>query len=239
MNVISSLIDFVLHMEKYLPLMMQQFGVVTYIILFLVIFVETGLVVTPFLPGDSLLFAAGAIAALPGCNPSLTAGCDPNAFKLNVIVLYIVVAAAAVLGDTVNYWIGHYIGPRAFSGKIRFLKKDYLDRTQAFYDKHGGKTILLARFVPIVRTFAPFVAGVGKMRYGYFISYNIFGGILWTALFVFTGFFFGNLEFIQKNFSLVVIAIVFISVLPMLYEYVKAKRTPKPAPIPERPPAAE
>jgi len=237
MNVISSLIDFVLHMEKYLPLMMQQFGVVTYIILFLVIFVETGLVVIPFLPGDSLLFAAGAIAALPACNPNLIAGCDPNAFKLNVIVLYILVAAAAVLGDTVNYWIGHYIGPRAFSGKIRFLKKDYLDRTQAFYDKHGGKTILLARFVPIVRTFAPFVAGVGKMRYGYFISYNIFGGILWTALFVFTGFFFGNLEFIQKNFSLVVIAIVFISVLPMLYEYVKAKRTPKPAPAPEGPAA--
>lgn len=237
MNVISSLIDFVLHMEKYLPLMMQQFGLVTYIILFLVIFVETGLVVTPFLPGDSLLFAAGAIAALPACNPSLTAGCDPNAFKLNVVVLYIGVAAAAVLGDTVNYWIGHYIGPRAFSGKIRFLKKDYLDRTQAFYDKHGGKTILLARFIPIVRTFAPFVAGVGKMRYGYFISYNVFGGILWTALFVFTGFFFGNLEFIQKNFSLVVIAIVLISVLPMVYEYVKAKRTPKPASVPEGPAA--
>ena len=235
MNVISFLIDFILHMEKYLPLLMQQFGVVTYIILFLVIFVETGLVVIPFLPGDSLLFAAGAIAALPACSPSLTAGCDPNAFKLNVIVLYIVVAAAAVLGDTVNYWIGHYIGERAFSGKSRFLKKEYLDRTQAFYNKHGGKTILLARFVPIVRTFAPFVAGVGKMRYGYFISYNIFGGILWTALFVFTGFFFGNLEYIQKNFSLVVIAIVFISVLPMVYEYVKAKRTPKPAPAPGGP----
>ena len=235
MNVISFLIDFILHMEKYLPLLMQQFGVVTYIILFLVIFVETGLVIVPFLPGDSLLFAAGAIAALPACNPNLIAGCDPNAFKLNVIVLYILVAAAAVLGDTVNYWIGHYIGERAFSGKSRFLKKEYLDRTQAFYNKHGGKTILLARFVPIVRTFAPFVAGVGKMRYGYFISYNVFGGILWTALFVFTGFFFGNLEFIQKNFSLVVIAIVFISVLPMVYEYVKAKRTPKPAPAPGGP----
>jgi membrane-associated protein len=231
MNFISSIIDFILHMEKYLPLLMQQFGVATYVILFLVIFIETGLVITPFLPGDSLLFAAGAIAALPACNPQVTAGCDPNAFKLNVIVLYLVVAAAAVLGDTVNYWIGHYIGPRAFSGKIRFLKKEYLDRTQAFYDKHGGKTIFLARFVPIIRTFAPFVAGIGQMRYGYFISYNIFGGILWTALFVFAGYFFGNLPFIQQNFSLVVVAIVIISVLPMVYEYVKSRRTPKPASI--------
>jgi membrane-associated protein len=230
MYVISFLIDFILHMEKYLPLLMQQFGVATYIILFLVIFIETGLVVVPFLPGDSLLFAAGAIAALPACNPQVTVGCDPNAFKLNVVVLYLVVAAAAVLGDTVNYWIGHTIGPRAFSGKIRFLKKEYLERTQAFYDKHGGKTIFLARFVPIVRTFAPFVAGVGQMRYGHFISFNVFGGILWTALFVFTGFFFGNLEFIQKNFSLVVVAIVIISVLPMVYEYVKTKRSPKPSP---------
>ena len=228
MNVISFLIDFILHMEKYLPLIMQQFGVLTYILLFLVIFVETGLVITPFLPGDSLLFAAGAIAALPACAAG-AAGCDPNAFKLNVFVLYAVVAVAAVLGDTVNYWIGHYIGPRAFSGKIRFLKKEYLDQTQAFYDKHGGKTILLARFVPIVRTFAPFVAGVGKMRYTYFISYNIIGGILWTALFTFAGYFFGNLEFIQKNFSLVVIAIVVISVLPMVYEYLKARREPKVA----------
>jgi membrane-associated protein len=214
MGIITSLIDFILHMEKYLPQMVSQFGALTYIILFLIIFVETGLVIIPFLPGDSLLFAAGAIAALPNGG-------------LNVILLYVVVAAAAVLGDTVNYWIGHYIGPRAFSGNIRFLKKDYLERTQAFYDKHGGKTIFLARFVPIVRTFAPFVAGVGKMRYGHFISYNIFGGIIWTALFTFAGFFFGNLEFIQKNFSLVVIAIVVISVLPMVYEYLKSRRSPK------------
>jgi len=215
MNIITWLIDFILHMERYLPQIVAQFGIFTYIILFLVIFVETGLVVTPFLPGDSLLFAAGAIAALPHGG-------------LNVIVLYLVVAAAAIAGDTVNYWIGHYIGPRAFSGNVRFLKKEYLDRTQAFYEKHGGKTILLARFVPIVRTFAPFVAGVGKMRYGYFISYNIFGGILWTALFTFVGYFFGNLPFIQNNFSLVVIAIIIISVLPMVYEFIKAKRQPKP-----------
>jgi membrane-associated protein len=208
---ITWFIDFLLHMEKYLPGLVQQFGVFTYVLLFVVIFIETGLVVTPFLPGDSLLFAAGAIAALPNGG-------------LNVVALYVVVAVAAVLGDTVNYWIGHYIGPRAFSGNIRFLKKEYLEQTQAFYEKHGGKTILLARFVPIVRTFAPFVAGVGKMRYGYFISYNIFGGILWTALFIFAGFFFGNLEIIQKNFSLVVIAIVFISVLPMVYEYLKSRK---------------
>ena len=215
MNIISWLIDFILHMEKYLPAMVSQFGIFTYIILFLVIFIETGLVVTPFLPGDSLLFAAGAIASLPNGG-------------LNVVALYLVVAAAAVAGDTVNYWIGHYIGPRAFSGNVRFLKKEYLDSTQAFYDKHGGKTILLARFVPIVRTFAPFVAGVGKMRYSYFISYNIFGGVLWTALFTFVGYFFGNLPFIQKNFSLVVIAIVLISILPMLYELIKSRRQSKP-----------
>ena len=214
MGFISSLIDFILHMEKYLPDLVQQFGALTYILLFVIIFIETGLVVTPFLPGDSLLFAAGAIAALPHGG-------------LNVILLYVTVAVAAILGDTVNYWIGHYIGPRAFSGNIRFLKKEYLDRTQAFYEKHGGKTIFLARFVPIVRTFAPFVAGVGKMRYGYFISYNIFGGILWTALFIFAGYFFGNLEFIQKNFSFVVIAIIIISVLPMVYEYLKSRRESK------------
>ena len=222
------IINFILHIDTFLGTFISQFGVGTYIILFVVIFIETGLVVTPFLPGDSLLFAAGALAAQPPCI-STTAGCNPN-FQLNVIVLYLVVAAAAVLGDTVNYWIGHYIGPRAFSGKIRFLKKEYMDRTQAFYEKHGGKTILLARFVPIVRTFAPFVAGVGQMRYGHFISFNMFGGILWTALFTFAGFFFGNLPFIQQNFSLVVVTIVFISVLPMVYEYVKSKRAPKTSP---------
>ena len=142
---------------------------------------------------------------------------------MNIILLFILMAAAAVLGDTVNYWIGHYIGPRAFSGNIRFLKKEYLDRTQAFYDKHGGKTILLARFVPIVRTFAPFVAGVGKMRYSYFFSYNVFGGILWTAIFLFAGYFVGNLEIVKNNFSLIVIAIILISVLPAVFEIVKAR----------------
>ena len=210
MDTILLIIDFVLHMDKYLPSLVQAFGIWTYLILFLVIFIETGLVITPFLPGDSLLFAAGAIAAVSDGG-------------LNVVTLFVLMAAAAILGDTVNYWIGHYIGPRAFSGSNRFLKKEYLDRTQAFYEKHGGKTILLARFVPIVRTFAPFVAGVGKMRYSYFISYNVFGGIFWTALFIFGGYFVGNLEFIKNNFSLVVILIILISVLPAVVEVVKAR----------------
>lgn len=216
MDYIKMLFDFILHMEKYLPAIVQALGFWTYLALFLVIFMETGFVVTPFLPGDSLLFAAGAVAALPGGD-------------LNVVVLFVLLAIAAVLGDTVNYWIGHYIGPRAFSGNIRFLKKEYLDRTQAFYEKHGGKTILLARFVPIVRTFAPFVAGVGKMRYSYFISYNVFGGILWTAIFTFGGYFVGNLEIVQKNFSLITIAIIIISVLPAVFEVVKARMEDKKA----------
>ena len=210
MDTILMLIDFVLHMDKYLPTIVHTLGIWTYLALFFVIFMETGFVVTPFLPGDSLLFAAGAIAAVTNGG-------------LNVITLFIAMAGAAVLGDTANYWIGHYIGPRAFSGNIRFLKKEYLDRTQAFYEKHGGKTILLARFVPIVRTFAPFVAGVGKMRYSYFISYNVFGGIFWTALFIFGGYFVGNLEIIKNNFSLVVILIILISIMPGVIEIVKAR----------------
>ena len=210
MDTILMLIDFVLHMDKYLPTIVHTLGIWTYLALFFVIFMETGFVVTPFLPGDSLLFAAGAIAAVTNGG-------------LNVITLFIAMAGAAVLGDTANYWIGHYIGPRAFSGNIRFLKKEYLERTQAFYEKHGGKTILLARFVPIVRTFAPFVAGVGKMRYSYFISYNVFGGIFWTALFIFGGYFVGNLEIIKNNFSLVVILIILISIMPGVIEIVKAR----------------
>jgi len=213
MDIINWFIEFVLHMDKHLPELVKSLGYWTYAAMFAVIFVETGLVIMPFLPGDSLLFAAGAVAALGG---------------LDVLLLFVLMAAAAVLGDTVNYWIGHTIGPRAFSGNIRFLKKEYLERTQAFYAKHGGKTIFLARFVPIVRTFAPFVAGVGKMRYGYFISYNIFGGIIWTALFIFGGYFIGNLPFVKNNFSIIVVAIILISVLPMVFEYIKAKRE-KPA----------
>ena len=220
MDIIQWFINFVLHMDKELPVIVQSLGIWTYLALFFVIFMETGFVVMPFLPGDSLLFAAGAVAALGG---------------LNILPLFIVLAAAAILGDTANYWIGHSIGPRAFSGGIRFLKKEYLDRTQAFYEKHGGKTILLARFVPIVRTFAPFVAGVGRMRYGYFISYNIVGGLLWTALFLFGGFFVGNLEIVKNNFSLIVVAIVCISVLPGVYEFIKARREPPKPPSTQQP----
>lgn len=173
---------------------------------------ETGLVVTPFLPGDSLLFAAGTFAGIG---------------SLNVFLLFILLSVAAIIGDTVNYWIGHYIGPRAFSGEIRFLKKEYMDRTHEFYERHGGKTIILARFVPIVRTFAPFVAGIGAMAYGRFIMYNIVGALLWVSIFTFLGYFFGNLPFVQNNFSLVVLAIILISVLPGVYEYLRERSRSK------------
>lgn len=208
MEVITNLIELFLHIDEYLAEIISQYGVWTYALLFLIIFLETGLVVTPFLPGNSLLFAAGSFAALGVLNPW---------------VLVILLSIAAILGDTVNYWIGHYIGPKAFSGNVRFLKKEYLDQTHAFYEKHGGKTIILARFVPIVRTFAPFVAGVGAMTYKKFITYNIIGGILWVNIFVWLGYFFGTLPFVQENFEIAIIAIVFISVLPMIYEFIKAK----------------
>jgi membrane-associated protein len=172
---------------------------------------ETGLVVTPFLPGDSLIFAAGAFSARPGS-------------PLNIVVLYLLLCAAAILGDTANYWIGHYIGPRAFSGNIRFFKKEYLDRTHDFYERHGGKTIILARFIPIIRTFAPFVAGIGAMTYPHFIAYNVIGGIAWVTIFTFGGYFFGDLSFVQNNFSFVVLAIVIISVLPGVYEFVRERK---------------
>ena len=210
MEVITTLIDFILHIDVYLKDIIQNYGVWTYGLLFLIIFMETGFVVTPFLPGDSLLFAAG----------TFTAGADP---ALNVWVLWILVFIAAVLGDTVNYWIGNKVGPKAFEQDYRFLKKEYLERTQRFYEKHGGKTIILARFVPIVRTFAPFIAGVGTMDYGRFLSFNVIGAFLWTAIFVFLGYFFGQIPFVQKNFELVVVVIILISVVPMVVEYVRAK----------------
>ena len=182
-----------------------------YLILFTIVFCETGLVVTPFLPGDSMLFAAGAVAGMGALNP---------------FWLFIVLSIAAILGDTVNYWIGACVGPRAFSGEIRFLKKKYLDRTHAFYEKYGGKTIIIARFVPIVRTFAPFVAGIGAMNYTRFIVYNVAGGIAWVAMFTFGGYWFGNLELVKKNFSWVVLAIIVISVMPMVVEYLRSRRRP-------------
>lgn len=208
MDFISSLIDFILHLDKHLNEIIQTYGAWTYLLLFLIIFMETGLVITPFLPGDSLLFAAGAFAAQG---------------SLNVFVLFILLSFAAILGDTVNYWIGHYIGPKAFSGNVRFLKKEYLDRTHAFYEKHGGKTIILARFIPIIRTFAPFVAGIGAMTYSHFIIYNVIGGILWVGLFTFGGYFFGNLPFVKDNFIIVIITIIFISVLPAIIEVIRSR----------------
>ncbi len=217
MQIITYIIDFILHLDVHLAELITQFGSWTYVILFLVIFMETGVVVTPFLPGDSLLFAAGALTALTGS-------------PINVVLLWVLLAIAAVVGDSVNYSIGKYIGPKAFTSKSRLLKREYLEQAQAFYKKYGRITIFLARFVPIIRTFAPFVAGIGEMPYGYFISYNIFGGIVWTALFTFGGFFFGNLPFVKENFSLVVIAIVVISVLPAVWEVVKAKRKPAATP---------
>ncbi len=210
MTFVQFLIDLFLHLDKHLSAIITQYGTWTYGLLFLVIFIETGFVIIPFLPGDSLLFAAGTFAALG---------------SLNVWLVFLLLAIAAVVGDTVNYWIGHYLGNRAYN--IKWIKKEYLDRTHGFFEKYGVKTIFLARFVPIVRTFAPFVAGVGRMSYKDFFSYNVFGGITWVALFTFTGYFFGNIPFIRDHFSLVVIAIVLISLVPMVVEAIKAKRLSK------------
>lgn len=208
MEIIQTLIDFILHFDQHLNEIIQAYGLWTYGLLFMIIFLETGLVVTPFLPGDSLLFAAGTFAGIG---------------SLNVWILWILCFTAAVLGDTVNYWIGNKIGPRAFDQDIRFLKREYLERTERFYEKHGGKTIILARFVPIVRTFAPFVAGVGSMQYGRFVIYNVVGAFLWTGIFIWLGYFFGNIPFVQKNFELVIIAIILVSVVPMAIEYVRSR----------------
>jgi membrane-associated protein len=215
MEIARQLINIFLHLDKYLGQIISQYGALTYLLLFLVIFMETGFVVTPFLPGDSLIFAAGTFAS-----PALGS-------HLNIWVLWILLCTAAIIGDTVNYWVGHFIGPRAFSGEVRFLKKEYMDRTHGFFEKYGGKTIILARFVPIVRTFAPFVAGVGAMTYGRFITYNVIGGIAWVTLFLWMGYFFGHLPFVQNNFSAIVIAIILISVLPAVWEFVKARMQPK------------
>ena len=213
MEVIKYLVDLFLHLDVHLQQIIAQYGTVTYVLLFAVIFGETGLVITPFLPGDSLLFASGTFAAKG---------------SFNVHFLFILLVIAAVLGDTVNYWIGHYVGPKVFEKeKVRFLKKEYLERTHKFFEKYGGKTIILARFVPIVRTFAPFVAGIGAMTYSRFILYNIIGGILWSALFLYGGFFFGNIEFVKHNFSLVILAIIFISILPGIIEAVRKFRSIK------------
>jgi len=212
MEFIGNLIDFVMHLDVHLNSLIATYQLWTYLILFLVIFCETGLVVTPFLPGDSLLFATGALAAAPGS-------------PLRVHWLFLALAAAAFLGDTANYWIGHVVGPKIFSReRVRFLKKEHLEKTHAFYEKYGGITIILARFIPIIRTFAPFVAGIGRMTYWRFISYNIIGGVAWVAIFVFGGYFFGNLPLVKRNFTIVIIVIIFISVLPGVIEYLRHRK---------------
>lgn len=224
MNIIRTLIEYILHLDKYLGQIIQAYHTWTYLFMFFIIFMETGFVITPFLPGDSLLFAAGTLAGLGE--------------YLNVVVLFIIFSAAAIAGDTANYWIGHYIGPRAFSGNIRFLKKEYLDRTHVFYEKYGGKTIIIARFIPIIRTFAPFVAGIGAMTYPKFIAYNVIGGIAWVGLFVFGGYYFGKLPFIQQNFTFVLLAIIFISVLPAIIELIRSRQEAQRARKSPQPPAS-
>jgi membrane-associated protein len=210
MDIITFFVDVFLHLDKHLAEVVTRYGTWTYLILFWIIFMETGLVVTPFLPGDSLLFAAGAIASLGSLNP---------------LALFLLLAAAAVIGDTVNYWVGKFLGPRLVRGDHpRLIKKEHLDRTHAFFEKYGGKTIILARFVPIVRTFAPFVAGIGAMTYPKFIAYNVIGGVAWVAICLTAGYRFGQLEVVKRNFSLVVLAIIFLSILPGIIEYIKHRR---------------
>jgi len=206
-------IDFFIHIDKYLKEIVSNYGIWTYAILFLVIFCETGLVVTPFLPGDSLLFAAGTIA---------------SSGELNVHAIFLLLLTAAIIGDTVNYHIGYFLGPKFLEkNKSRFLKKEYLDRTHQYFEKYGGKTIIIARFVPIIRTFAPFLAGIGSMSYRHFISYNVIGALLWVSLFTYAGYFFGKIPIVEKNFTLVILAIILISVMPAVIEVIRAKRQAK------------
>ncbi|MEK7533317.1 MAG: DedA family protein [Patescibacteria group bacterium] len=212
MDVLTSLLDIVLHLDTHLSDLVGQYGLLTYVILFLIVFAETGFVVTPFLPGDSLLFAAGAIASLG---------------SLHVFMVMVLLIVAAVLGDTVNYWIGHFFGRKIVDNpRITIINQEHIDKTEQFYKKYGAKTIILARFVPIVRTFAPFVAGVGSMHYSTFILYNIVGGVAWVSIFTLLGYFFGNMEFIKENFHYAVFAIIGLSIVPMIYEYIQHKRNP-------------
>jgi membrane-associated protein len=216
MEIIKQLIDFILHIDSHMAEIIRNYGVWTYAILFLIIFCETGFVVTPFLPGDSLLFACGALAASTGA-------LDPT-------ILIVLLSIAAILGDTVNYWIGSYIGPKAFTKEdSRFFKKKYLIQTHEFYEKYGGKTIIIARFMPIVRTFAPFVAGIGKMTYPKFLAYNVIGGILWITSFTLLGYFFGNIPVVKRNFTLVIIVIIILSILPSVIEVIRHRSRNKKA----------
>jgi len=204
-EIVLKMIDIVLHVDKYLDIIIQTFGIWSYIILFAIVFCETGLVVTPFLPGDSLLFAAGALAGIG---------------SFDVTILMAVFPAAAIIGDNVNYWIGRAVGPRLFG---RFINKRHLDRTHEFYEKHGGLAVVFGRFAPIIRTFMPFVAGIGRMTYPKFLAFDIFSGILWPAIFVLSGYYFGNLPLVKKYFSLVVVVIIVISVIPIIYQIVRMR----------------
>jgi membrane-associated protein len=213
MDLLLQLVDFVLHIDVHLDAIIRDYGTWTYAILFLIIFAETGLVVTPILPGDSLLFAAGAFAARGSLNPA---------------VLFGLLGVAAVLGDAVNYSVGRYLAPRAQRG-FRFIKQEYLDRTHAFYERHGGKTIVIARFMPIIRTFAPFVAGIGAMQYRRFAVFNVTGGLAWIAIFVFAGYFFGNIPAVEQNFTFVIFAIILVSIMPAVIEYLRHRLRPRNA----------
>ena len=206
---ISFIIDFILHIDKYLNIIIQNYGEFVYLLLFLIIFLETGFVLTPFLPGDSLLFVAGAFAATSA---------------LNIYLLFLIFSLASIIGDTANYWIGHHFGKRIFS---KFIKKEHMHKTKLFFHKHGKKTIVLARFIPIIRTFAPFVAGIGKMDYFTFLSYNIIGGIVWVALFLFSGYFFGNIVYVKDNLGIITLLIIATSLIPAIVEYVKHKKKKK------------
>lgn len=212
MDLIKKFIDIVLHLDRYLKDLVPEYGLWIYAILFLIIFCETGLVVTPFLPGDSLLFAIGALC---------------GAGALNLWAILGLLTVAAILGDTVNYWVGYHMGPKVFKTNSRFLNRKHLERTHEFYERYGGKTIVIARFVPIVRTFAPFVAGIGRMSYAKFMSYNVAGGIFWVFSMTLAGYLFGGLDFVKKNFSAVVLGIIIISILPAVFEFIREKRRPK------------
>ncbi|MDQ4064895.1 MAG: DedA family protein [Actinomycetota bacterium] len=209
MGFLERVVDYVIHLDAHLVDLVEGYGMWVYALLFLIIFCETGLVVTPFLPGDSLLFAAGAVAGTGA---------------LNVALLMLLLIVAAIAGDSLNYWIGSVFGARAFKEDARILKMDYLRRTQDFYARYGGKTIVIARFVPIVRTYAPFVAGVAGMDYPRFLRYNVTGGVLWIVLFVMAGYLFGAIPFVQDNFGLLIIAVILLSIAPMVFEYVQTRR---------------
>ncbi|MBI5033489.1 MAG: DedA family protein [Chloroflexi bacterium] len=209
MDILLQLVNFVLHVDVYLNDIITQYGAWTLAILFVIIFLETGVVVTPFLPGDSLIFAAATFAARGALDP---------------LAIFILLSVAAFLGDTANYWIGYRIGAKAYTGEVRWIKKEYMERTHKFFEKQGGKAIFLARFVPIIRTFAPFVAGVSRMPYSFFVRWNLIGGITWVGIFTLLGYFFGNIPFVQKNFELVIVAIILISVVPIGIEAIKARQ---------------